>query len=95
MLQKKLLARAKIRYGVTSNYALAQKMGLTRGAIHNYDKGYSFFNTKVCVTLSHILGCTPYEIIAHTELERAKRANDEKLINFWNDEIENMIGGTL
>lgn len=95
MLQKKLLARAKVRYGVTSNYALAQKMGLTRSAIYNYDKGISFFDTKACVTLSHILGCTPYEIIAQTELERAKRAGNEKLINFWNDEIENMIGGTL
>jgi len=95
LLQNKLLQRAKIKYGVTSDYALAQKMGLTRGAIYNYQKNISFFDTKTCVTLSHILACTPYEIIAHTELERAKKAANEKLINFWIDEIENMVGGTL
>jgi transcriptional regulator with XRE-family HTH domain len=95
LIQKKLLERAKVKYGVTSGYALAQKMGLTRGAIYNYQKNVSLFNTKTCVTLSHVLGCTPYEIIAHIELERAKKANDENLVNFWIDEIENMIGGTL
>lgn len=95
MIQKKLLERAKAKYGVTSDYALAQKMNLTRSAIYNYQKGVSFFDTRTCVTLSHILGCTPYEIIARTELERAKKADNEKHINFWIDEIDNMIGGTL
>lgn len=95
MLQSEILTLAKTKYGVTSDYALAAKMGVSRGSVHNYQKGSSFFDTKVCVTLSHILSCTPYEIITRIELERAKRAENEKLINFWTDEIENIKGGSL
>jgi len=95
LLQNELLERAKLRYGVTSDYALAKKMGVGRNTISSYQLNKTFFDTKTCVTLSHILACTPYEIISRMELERAKRLDKEKLINFWQDEIDNMIGGTL
>jgi len=95
LLQNELLERAKAVYGVSSDYALAKKMGVERQTISKYQNNKTFFDTKTCVTLSHILACTPYEIISRMELERAKRLDNEKLINFWQDEIDNMIGGTL
>jgi len=90
MIQKELINRAKKALGVTSDYALAQKLDISRASVSRHQKELSFFDTKLCVKLSHVLGCTPFDIISSIELERAKKAKDEKQINFWKEEIANL-----
>ncbi len=52
------------------------KMDVSRALILSYQKNTTFFDTKNGVRLSKALSCTPHEIIAKMELNRAKRLNN-------------------
>ena len=87
---KHLLNITKSRLGVTSDYALAKKLDLTRAAISHYQNERSLFDTTTCVKVAHAIGVDPLTIIALVELERAEKQGKQSTLNFWNEELSNM-----
>jgi predicted transcriptional regulator len=85
-----ILENVKTALGVTSDYALAQQLQISRSTICGYNKNEKFLDARMCAKVAHILGENPYKLIATMELCRAERNNNEKLKNFWMEEIENL-----
>jgi transcriptional regulator with XRE-family HTH domain len=66
------LDAAKVRLGITSDYALAKKLGISQPAISNYRSGRSRIDDDVALTIAEILGLNPLQVIAAANAERAK-----------------------
>ena len=66
------MAACKERLGITSDYALAKKLGLSQTGISNYRTGRSRMDDDVALRVAEILGIDPIVVIAHANAERAK-----------------------
>lgn len=78
-----LLTKLKAFYGVTSDYALAKKMGVTRACVSSWSRGVTFFDDKVSFEVAEVLGLNPAILVASMHVERAERKHDESALNFW------------
>jgi transcriptional regulator with XRE-family HTH domain len=80
-----LLDRVKERTGVTSDYALAKKLGVTPQAILHYRSGRSVPAAEVAVLIAEILGAKPLDVIAifETARERARKHPRSKILDLW------------
>ncbi len=70
MNAKKYLDKLKRRLGVGSDYALAQRLGVTRACISNYRRGVSVFDNAMVTTVAEKLGMSLREVLADVEHER-------------------------
>lgn len=59
------------RLGITSDYALAARLGVTRSAVSKFRKG-AVFGDDVALTVAEILQLNPLVVIAAANAERAK-----------------------
>lgn len=66
------LQAVKSRLGITSDYALAAKLGITRSAISKLQQGGVSFSDDVALSVAEILGVHPFTVIAQANAERAK-----------------------
>lgn len=66
------LDAVKVRRGITSDYALAKALGVSQPTVMGYRSGRRIFDDEVALTISHILGLNPLEVIAAANAERAK-----------------------
>lgn len=71
MTSLEYLDAVKIRLGITSDYALAAALGITRSAVSKFQKG-AVFGDDVALTVAEILGIAPIVVIAAANAERAK-----------------------
>ena len=71
------MAACKERLGITSDYALAKKLGLSQTGLSNYRTGRSRMDDDVALKVSEILGIAPIVVIAHANAERAKTAEQK------------------
>lgn len=78
-----LLEQVKAAYGLPSDYALAKKLGLTRGAVSKYRCQGTTLDDKVAIEIAELLDLNPLSVVASMHAERAERQNDETLISFW------------
>lgn len=83
-----LLEKAKSAVGVTSDYALAHKLDISRSAISSYSKNKTVFDNRTCIKVASLLNLNPLELIAQMELLRAEKAHNTKCVEFWRDELE-------
>lgn len=66
------LDAVKQKLGITSDYALAARLGVTRSAVSNFQRGVGVFGDDVALTVAEILGVHPLTVIAQANAERAK-----------------------
>lgn len=66
------LAAAKLRLGITSDYALAKKLHVSQPTISNYRAGRSRMDDDVALAIAEILELNPLIVIAAANAERAK-----------------------
>lgn len=66
------LQAVKTRAGITSDYALAAKLGITRSAVSKLQQGGSSFSDDVALAVAEILEVHPLQVIADANAERAK-----------------------
>lgn len=66
------LRAVKSRLGITSDYALAAKLGVTRSAVSKMQQGESVFSDDVALTVAELLEVEPIAVIAAANAERAK-----------------------
>lgn len=71
MTSLEYLEAVKRRLGITSDYALAARLGVTRSAVSKFQKG-AVFGDDVALTVAEILGVEPIVVIAAANAERAK-----------------------
>jgi plasmid maintenance system antidote protein VapI len=65
------LRAVKTRLGIESDYALAQRLGVTRSAISKLQQGKVVFGDDVALSVAQILDVPPIVVIAQANAERA------------------------
>lgn len=76
----KYLDDAKIKLGISSDYALAKLTGISQEAISQYRTGKRIMDDYTAAKLAEVLDIEPLEVIATANAEREK---DETKANFW------------
>ena len=66
------LQAVKTRLEITSDYALAARLGITRSAVSKLQQGGVSFSDDVALTIADILNVHPLQVIAAANAERAK-----------------------
>lgn len=66
------LQAVKTRLDITSDYALAARLGITRSAVSRLQQGGVSFSDDVALTIAEILNLNPLVVIASANAERAK-----------------------
>ena len=79
------LNTVKSRYGLTSDYQLAHKLGLRPSGVSNYRHETSFFNEETAQFIAKLLYIHPAQVIAHANAERAERAGKPEMLKMWLD----------
>ena len=82
----------KIKLGVSSDYALAAKLGITRAAVSGYRTGRDCFGDEMAVTVGELLGINPAFVMACAHAERAKAG---KVKNYWIAAAERMAAAVF
>lgn len=77
------LDEVKRRAGIDSDYAAAKLLRLTTAAIGRYRHHSMTFDPTTAAKVARIIDVTPMEIIAATQYQRAKTADDKA---FWFEE---------
>ncbi|PCI54400.1 MAG: Cro/Cl family transcriptional regulator [Gammaproteobacteria bacterium] len=78
-----LLDMLKAMYDLPSDYAIAKKIGLTRGAISSLRLNKSFFSDSNAFNVAELLELDPLKVIASCKYERAHKKGEQELENFW------------
>lgn len=71
------LEALKIKLGVTSDYALAPKLGLTRQMISLYRLKREYFGDAICLEVARLLGLDPAIVLSSVHAERAKTDSEK------------------
>ena len=71
-----LLDAAKQAHGIRSDYALAQRLGVTRSAVSNYRRGVAFPDLTTTYALAKLAGSSPAEAVLGVNLDRAAGGKD-------------------
>jgi plasmid maintenance system antidote protein VapI len=82
----------KAKLGVTSDYALAAKLGITRAAVSGYRTGRDYFGDEMAVTVGELLGINPAFVMTCAHAERAKAG---KVKNYWIAAAERMAAAVF
>lgn len=65
------LQAVKKKLGIESDYALAQRLGITRSAVSNFQRGKGIFGDDIALSVAQILDLNPLIVIAQANAERA------------------------
>lgn len=71
------LKLAKAQLGITSDYALAARLGITRSTISGLSLGKGQMSDETCLKIAEILGMPGALVIAHIHAEREKNKHPE------------------
>ncbi len=86
------LDAVKERHSIISDYALAKVLGVRQNTISNYRTGRSGMDTTTAAKVAELLAVNALEVIAATEIERAKREDVRK---FWMRYAAAFVLGTV
>jgi predicted transcriptional regulator len=86
------LAAVKARRNISSDYALAKALGVSRQRASDYILGKSIPATLVCFKIAEILGEQPAGVIAELELERAEKMAKEADASEWKGVLKRLGG---
>jgi transcriptional regulator with XRE-family HTH domain len=77
---QRYLDAAKVRGGLSSDYALAKRLGMPLSTMSGYRTGARHFDAKAAFQVAQVAGVDAREIIAAVEMDKAKSENDR---DFW------------
>jgi transcriptional regulator with XRE-family HTH domain len=77
------LDAAKKALQITSDYALAQRLGIYHSNVSNWRAGRNFPDRAMCRELAGIVGVEPVQLIADVELERAIKHRNAEERKLW------------
>jgi transcriptional regulator with XRE-family HTH domain len=76
------IERVKAKLGISSDYALAQKLGITKQAMSRYTRGLGHFDDEVCARVAAILGIHAGLVMLDMHMQRA---HTPEQANIWKD----------
>jgi transcriptional regulator with XRE-family HTH domain len=71
------------RYGLTSDYQLAAKLGLTRSNVSLLRNSKGFIGEDTAQFIAQLLDIEPAIVVSHANAERARRAGHQTLLEMW------------
>jgi transcriptional regulator with XRE-family HTH domain len=77
------LNAVKSRYGLTSDYQLAAKLGLTRQNVSKMQANKGFMGEDTAQFIAQLLDIEPAIVVSHANAERARRAGHQTLLEMW------------
>ncbi|MBY0378734.1 MAG: helix-turn-helix domain-containing protein [Gammaproteobacteria bacterium] len=90
MNTKDYLEKAKESLGITSDYALAPRLGITRSYISALQNGKQHFSDKLCYQIAEITGIHPAIILVDTYRQKSETPAQSKV---WSDVMEKISVG--
>lgn len=87
------LTAVKKKVGITSDYALAQHLGVSRQAVSQWQSGTHIPDLDVCWKIADELGIGHDTVIASVELERAIRAGKALQEATWLSRLNSLGNG--
>lgn len=69
----------KTRHHLASDYAAAQKLGISRQRVSAYRSGSDSFSEETAARVAELLDCDPEEVVIAAHAERAKDAKTRAL----------------
>lgn len=82
------LGAVKARLGIESDYALAQRLGITRSAVSVFMRGKGIFGDDVALAVAQILDIPPIVVIAQANAERARTPEMRAV---WMDVVQGFL----
>lgn len=79
------LDAVKAKLGIESDYALAQRLGITRSSVSVFTRGKGIFGDDVALTVAQILDLNPLVVIAQAN---AERSNNPEMRDRWLNVME-------
>ena len=76
---KKLVNSLKKHYGNCTNYALAKNLGVSKGAVLNWDGKGTSMNDDIALKAAQILGLNPEKVLIDLQVERTKGSDSAAL----------------
>lgn len=77
------LSALKTHAGITSDYAVAAFLGVSRQTLSHWQAGTHFPGVAACFLIADELGIQPQRVIADVERERAERSGDAEDQKLW------------
>jgi len=71
---KDIIAAAKKAAGISSDNALALRLGVTRQAVGHWQKGATF-DDETAIKIADLIGCPPGELMAICQAQRSKEVS--------------------
>lgn len=82
----------RVRYGLTSDYQLAKRLGVTHGAISHYRAGRSQLDDAMAIRVAGLLDLDPGYVVSCAHAERAK---DDETRAMWTQLAKRAAVGVL
>ena len=79
------LDAVKEAYGLTSDYQLSKKLGVTQSRITSYRSKRTFMDDSMALKIAYLLDAEPLRVLASIHAEREERQGNDVMVNFWND----------
>ncbi len=79
MNTQEYLAALRLKLGVTTDYALAKALGVSKQAAGRWSKGLSGFDDETAQRVAAILGMHPGLVMLDMHRERAKTPSEQSL----------------
>lgn len=73
------LQQLKVQHGMTSDYVLAKRLGITQPEVHMIRRGRRIPNADLCVKLARLLGRHPVELLLIAQRDKAPARTK----NYW------------
>lgn len=95
MFTTDFLNQIQAAYGLTSDYQLAKKLGVTTQAISNYRTKRSFLNDAMALKVAHLLDLEPLLVLACVNAERFEKQGDKTVFDFWHQLALDTLAGRV
>lgn len=80
------------KYGIQSDYGLAQKLGVSKQAVGNYRHGKSAFSDDIAFRVADLLNRPRAEVYLTIQAERARKAHNEPVALVLADALRRLGG---
>jgi transcriptional regulator with XRE-family HTH domain len=87
-----LIDQARARSSISSDYKLAQLLGVSRQVVSQWRNGVSFPTTRTLFDLAELAKRNPAEVIAEIEQERELRAGRLEAAEGWRNTLQRLAG---
>jgi transcriptional regulator with XRE-family HTH domain len=92
MQTSEYLDAARSRAGIPSDYALAARLGVSRGAVSNWRVGRGFPEPLYAFRLAELADVDPARLVADLELQRAEREHRDATAAGWRSILQRISG---